>query len=204
MINRKQHWDQIYIDKSPLDVSWYQKEPALSLGLIQHSNIRKDEFIIDVGGGASILVDRLLHRGYTRLAVLDISTKALEVAKQRLADRATEIEWHRQDITGFQPAHKYALWHDRAVFHFLIEAADRKKYVEVLKRSLTLQGHLILAAFAIGGPERCSGLDIVQYDSIKISRELGTDFRLVEETTESHVTPAGKEQKFSYFRFVRL
>lgn len=204
MLDREKHWEKIYSDKSPLEVSWYQNEPALSLNLIQHANIRKDDFIIDVGGGASLLVDRLMDSGYTRLAVLDISAKALEVAKERLSERATEIEWHRQDITRFRPEHQYKLWHDRAVFHFLTETADRRKYVEALKRSLSPRGHLILAAFAIGGPEKCSGLDIMQYDSTRLSRELGTDFRLVEEASEMHKTPAGKEQYFSYFRFIRL
>ena len=159
--------------------------------------------VIDVGGGASLLVDRLLEKGYSRLAVLDISERALDVAKQRLGDKASLIEWHAQDITCFQPAHQYSLWHDRAVFHFLTEAVDRRKYVETLKRSLAPHGHVILAAFAIGGPRKCSNLDIVQYDTDKIISELGSEFKLEETASEIHQTPGGKTQQFSYFRFTR-
>lgn len=201
MIDMKQHWEQIYQDKSPLEVSWYQKDPTMSLNLIRHSGTRRDDYIIDVGGGASLLVDRLRDAGYSRLAVLDISARALELAQLRLGKTANRIEWHVADITRFQPGHRYALWHDRAVFHFLTSARDRRNYVDTLKRSLLPAGQIILAAFAIGGPEKCSGLEIVQYDYDKLSRELGDGFRLLEEASETHQTPSGKLQQFSYFRF---
>jgi len=200
-MNRKNHWEDVYKDKSPLDVSWYQSEPVLSLQFIHNTQIDHDAAIIDVGGGASVLVDHLCKQGYSNIAVLDISAKALSCVKDRLGDRADYIEWYDEDVTCFKPAHQFALWHDRAVFHFLTDKTDRRNYVDVLKRALMPNGHLIIAAFAIGGPTKCSGLDIVQYDAEKLKAELGEDFELVEEANEKHVTPSKTEQQFSYFRF---
>ena len=204
MIDRKAHWENVYQEKSPLDVSWYQGEPALSLELIHHSQIARDAAIIDVGGGASLLVDCLSKEGFTKLAVLDISEKALSCAKKRLGDFAQNIEWYESDITQFYAPHQFSLWHDRAVFHFLTKKSDRKNYVKSLKNALRPGGHVIIAAFAIGGPDKCSGLDIVQYDAAKLIAELGKDFELVEERSEVHITPANKEQKFMYFRFTKI
>lgn len=203
MTDRKNHWENIYSEKSPLEVSWYQKEPTLSLNLIQNCQLEKSRAIIDVGGGASLLVDKLLEQGYSKLAVLDISANALELAKQRLGAKADTVEWYASDITEFVAPHSFALWHDRAVFHFLTEAMDRQKYIAALKAALPSGGYVILAAFAIGGPTMCSGLNIVQYDAAKICHELGDDFELIEEGGETHLTPAGKEQLFGCFRFVR-
>jgi SAM-dependent methyltransferase len=203
MHSRKQHWEEVYRDKSPLEVSWYQTEPRTSLELIAHSGIGRDEPLIDVGGGASLLVDCLQATNHTRITVLDISGRALTHARQRLGARAAEVEWVEADVTQFTPTHRFALWHDRAVFHFLTEAADRQGYVESLKRALRPDGQVIIAAFAIGGPSRCSNLDIVQYDADKLLRELGPDFRLEEQRTEIHRTPAGKEQQFAFFRLRR-
>lgn len=201
-MDRKKHWERIYTDKSPLEVSWYQAEPTLSLQLIHATKLDKDASIIDVGGGASVLVDRLYNEGFCNLAVLDISAKALDRAKDRLGDMTKEIEWIEADVTEFVAPHQFDLWHDRAVFHFLTEAEDRRKYVEALKRTLRPGGHLVLASFAIGGPTKCSGIDICQYDSAKLQDELGGRFRLVDETGEIHITPTNHEQEFSYFRFI--
>ena len=201
MFDRKDHWENIYKDKNASDVSWYQSEPVLSLQLICNTQIDTDAAIIDVGGGASVLVDSLFEQGYNNLAVLDISANALGSVKDRLGDKADNVEWFVDDVTCFNPPHQFSLWHDRAVFHFLTDEADRRNYVEVLKRALILEGHLIIAAFAIGGPKKCSGLDIVQYDAEKLQAELGEDFELVEEASEKHVTPSKMEQQFSYFRF---
>lgn len=203
MSDRKAHWQKIYQNKSPLDVSWYQKKPELSLQLIHRSLERKDEAIIDVGGGASLLVDYLCKEGYSNLSVLDISAHALDSAEHRLEGLAETVEWVECDITEFVPPQRYALWHDRAVFHFLTEESDRKKYVNVLQRALKPGGNVIIAAFAVGGPERCSGLEIVQYDASKLLWALGDGFGLLEEAGELHITPANKEQKFAYFRLVR-
>jgi len=203
MIDRKKHWDSVYQDKSSSDVSWYQEEPLLSLELIRGAQLSRDEPIIDVGGGASVLVDYLCKEGFTNLAVLDISKKALSCAKHRLGDLAQDIEWYESDITQFEAPHPFSLWHDRAVFHFLTDASDRKAYIKALKQALRPGGCLIIAAFAIGGPEKCSGLDIVQYDSEKIAEELGEEFNLIEMRNELHITPANHEQKFMYFSFTR-
>jgi SAM-dependent methyltransferase len=202
MIDRKAHWQKIYQDKGSTDVSWYQQEPSLSLELIGDTGIHLDDPVIDVGGGTSLLVDHLLDLGYANLAVLDISGVALNHAKARLAKRSTDIEWFEADITEFQSPHPFLLWHDRAVFHFLTEPQDRIKYVNALNQALLPGGHVIIAAFAIGGPEKCSGLDIVQYDAGKISAEMGESFRLVDQRAEVHLTPANKEQLFQYFRFI--
>ena len=202
-MNRKAHWEGIYSNKSPLEVSWYQKEPTLSLQLIEKTGLSTDAAIIDIGGGASILVDHLNERGYKHLAVLDISGNALDFAKHRLAAAADEIEWFEADITTFQAPHQFDLWHDRAVFHFLTDANDRQRYIKILKQTLKPGGHLIMAAFAIGGPTKCSGLDIVQYDANKLLTELGNGFTLLEEKSEMHITPADREQQFSYFHFMK-
>lgn len=201
--DRKAHWQNIYREKSALDVSWYQKKPALSLALIRNTQLASDDSIIDVGGGASMVVDHLCKEGFTNLTVLDISENALLSAKKRLGDSAKRIEWFEADITQFIAPRPFSLWHDRAVFHFLRDQADRTRYVGALKAALRPGGHLIIAAFAIGGPEKCSGLEIVQYDAEKLIAELGADFKLLEESSEVHMTPANKEQKFTYFRFIR-
>lgn len=203
MFDRKAHWQNIYQEKSPLDVSWYQKEPKLSLELIHRAGVRDDEATIDVGGGSSVLVDFLCKEGFTKLSVLDISENALADAKKRLGEAGKNIEWFEADITKFSPPHKFSLWHDRAVFHFLTDESDRKKYVSTLLQTLRPKGHLIIASFAIGGPEQCSGLEIVQYDSSKLKAELGEEFEMVEEISEIHITPTNKKQKFKYFRFIR-
>lgn len=202
-MNRKQHWEGVYSAKSPLEVSWYQKAPVLSLRLIAATGVARDAPVIDVGGGASVLVDSLLAAGYTRLSVLDISAQALAHARQRLGTQAAQVEWLEADITSFVPPHAYSVWHDRAVFHFLTDADDRRRYVQAVQQGIGVGGHLIIAAFAIGGPLQCSGLDIVQYDAAKLSAEIGPGFRLVEAADELHATPAGKEQKFGYYRFRR-
>jgi SAM-dependent methyltransferase len=175
----------------------------VSLRLIDASGVGKDEGVLDVGGGASVLVDCLLDAGFRRLAVLDISAAALAQARQRLGGRASEVEWFETDVTGFQPARRYGLWHDRALFHFLTDPADRSKYVQTLIRTLVPGGHILIATFAIDGPHKCSGLDVIRYDAGSIISELGAEFQLVEQVDETHVTPWHTQQKFSYFHFVR-
>jgi SAM-dependent methyltransferase len=203
MPDRKTHWENIYENKSPFEVSWHQEEPLLSLQLIRNTRLALNAPIIDVGGGASMLVDKLCDEGYTNIGVLDVSANALAHAKDRLADKASGVEWYEEDVTEFKPPQQFSLWHDRAVFHFLTAKADRDKYVKVLKRALQPGGHLIIMAFAIGGPKKCSGLDIVQYDAKKLMTELGQGFELVESGHEVHLTPSGGEQKFAYFHFRR-
>jgi SAM-dependent methyltransferase len=202
--DNKAHWNEVYEKLAPREVSWYQIEPTLSLELIARTEIPKEAPIIDVGGGASTLVDSLLVHGFSDLAVLDLSGKALAHARRRLGANGARVEWFEQDITEFSAPRRFSLWHDRAVFHFLTETGQRELYMEALRRAIAPGGHVIIAAFAIGGPTRCSGLDIVQYDARKIKVELGPEFRLVEELSELHITPAAQGQKFGFFRFVRV
>lgn len=204
MSERRTHWEQVYEKKPPSTVSWFQPEPTLSLQLIENSGVARTDAIIDVGGGASTLVDCLQARGYENLSVLDIAAGALELAKERLGDAAEKVRWHASDVTSFVPPQTYDLWHDRAVFHFLTNPSDREKYVDVLKRAVPKGGHVIIATFAIGGPKKCSGLDVEQYDAPKLLETLGAEFRLLEEACETHITPAKAKQTFSYFRLMRL
>ncbi len=203
MFNRKNYWQKVYQDKSSLEFSWYQKKPSLSLEFINKTLITKEDAIIDVGGGASLLIDYLYNEGFTNLAVLDISKNALLSAKKRLGDSAKNIDWFDADITQFHTPHSFSLWHDRAVFHFLSNKSDRQSYIKILKQTVKPNGHVIIAVFAIGGPEKCSGLDIVQYNTEKLMAELGEDFTFIEEKNEVHITPNNTEQKFTYFRFIK-
>ncbi len=199
----KAHWEKVYGSKSPKEVSWYQAEPTVSLDLIRASGIVDEAPIIDVGGGASVLADSLLDEGFKHITVLDISGAALACARNRMLRKAAAINWIEADVTQFSPPQPFALWHDRAVFHFLTEEDDREKYAAALRQGLVPGGHLIVATFAKGGPERCSGLDIVQYDSDKLLGVLGSDFRLADQRTEQHLTPGGTQQKFAWFHLTR-
>lgn len=203
MHDRRAHWEQIYTSKPPQEVSWYQAEPRVSLDLIGASGAAPDASLIDVGGGASTLVDHLLGSGYVHIAVLDISARALALARRRLGSAADSVEWYEADITRFVPPRRFALWHDRAVFHFLTDPADRRRYLETLRHALHPDGQVIIAAFAPGGPAKCSGLDVVHYDAPRLAAELGMEFKLEEQRSEAHRTPAGKEQPFSFFRLRR-
>ncbi len=204
MSESKEHWEKVYREKSPLAVSWYQLEPHLSLALIDKTAVPLDAPVIDIGGGASTLVDRLCERGYTNVSVLDLSAAALAHSKHRLAQAGARVHWYEEDVIRFRPPQRYALWHDRAVFHFLTKGADREAYVDVLKQALAPGGHLVMLTFALDGPARCSGLDIVQYDAEKLSAELGAEFVLLETGREAHLTPSGNQQNFAYFRFIHL
>lgn len=199
----KAHWETIYTDLLPEEVSWYQEEPTLSLELIRRAGLGPDGAIVDIGGGASVLVDSLLAAGYRNVTVLDLSAHALAHAAQRLGARAKQVEWIEADVTDVVLPRVYDLWHDRAAFHFLTEAGDRKRYLETMTRSVRDGGDAIIATFAIGGPTKCSGLEVVQYDAQKLSSELGPAFSLIDQRAECHVTPTGKEQQFGYFLFRR-
>ena len=200
-MNRQEYWNQVYLTKGSEDVSWHQRRPDLSLALIAASGLVKDAGIINVGGGASTLVDFLLDDGHTRLAVLDLSGVALSLSRTRLGARADRVEWFEADVTSFHPPHRFDLWHDRAVFHFLTAADDRRGYVATLRRTLQRGGIVVLSTFALDGPPKCSGLDVVHYDEPSILAELGAEFQLREVRREIHVTPWQSEQHFIYFRF---
>jgi|TARA_R110001606_G_scaffold328249_2_gene475388 SAM-dependent methyltransferase len=202
--DKKAYWQNIYEQKNATDVSWFQSIPMISLELISRCSLDLSDQIIDVGGGASVLVDHLLEKGHTNIAVLDISGAALAASRRRLGESALAVNWIESDITTFTHEVQFALWHDRAVFHFLTDAEDRRHYVRSLKNALRVGGHLIIVSFAVGGPEKCSGLPIVQYDAEKLAAELGLGFKLVEERSEEHITPAQQVQQFAYFRFERV
>jgi SAM-dependent methyltransferase len=200
--NDQAHWERVYADGYE-DVSWFQASPDLSLRLIKSSGVAKDAGIIDVGGGASSLADCLLDEGYLPLAVLDISPTALRYERDRLGSRARMVNWFEADVTTFDPPRRFGLWHDRAVFHFLIHPTERRAYVQTLRRTLTSNGTVIIATFAMDGPTRCSGLPVERYDAQKIGAELGPEFSLIEQASEVHRTPLGTAQAFSYFHFRR-
>ncbi len=198
--SRKTHWEQVYQDKPVDQVSWFQREPRRSLELIEASSTAKDAPIIDVGAGASVLVDQLLLNGYTDLSVLDISKNALDISKRRLGNHATDVAWLVDDVTEFQPGRSFALWHDRAVFHFLTDPSQQSAYRSALMRALASGGQAIIGTFAVDGPLRCSGLEIAQYDAASMQAVMGADFTLLQESRESHTTPAGSIQNFAWFR----
>lgn len=203
-MNATEHWEKIYRENDPAkEVSWHQPQPTVSLKLITATGIAKTAAILDVGAGASVLVDYLLHASFRNVAVLDISGAAIEFAQRRLGARATEVTWFDCDIAEFNPSRPFALWHDRALFHFFTDADARRKYVRVLKRTLLPDGHVIIGTFATNGPTRCCGLEVVRYSAAAICAELGDEFQLLEQFDETHVTPWNSEQKFAWFRFQR-
>jgi trans-aconitate methyltransferase len=203
MSDRRRHWEAVYGERKPEETSWFQESPSLSLELIRGAASSKDARIVDVGGGASRLTDSLVDAGFTALTVLDISGRALAYSQERLGARAKEAAWIESDVTGFSPSAPYDVWHDRAVFHFLTEKADRDAYLEVLGRSLKPGGAVILAAFAPDGPEKCSGLPVRRYDAGMIRETFGDGFELVREESETHLTPWKTEQRFGYFLLMR-
>ena len=195
----KAHWEHIYRSKDVREVSWFQEHAAESVELIKNTGVGLEAKIIDVGGGASTLVDDLLDQGYSEITVLDISAAALRQSQNRLGQRASRVTWLELDITRAELAPDvYDVWHDRAVFHFLTNEADRAQYVQAVLRSVKTGGHIIVASFGLGGPEKCSGLNVVRYSAETMHREFGNDFELVDARTEVHHTPIGADQQFIY------
>lgn len=198
-MDRKNHWDGVYASKKPNELSWYQTCLGKSLELIGATGVDEHAGIIDLGGGASSLVDDLLASGYTKLTVLDISATAIQTAQTRLGARAKEVTWLEADVTKAQlPEHGYDVWHDRAVFHFLTDAEDRHRYVNAVNHAVKPGGHVIVATFGPHGPLQCSGLDIARYTPEQLYAEFGGDYQLLRSITEDHVTPAGNHQEFIY------
>jgi 2-polyprenyl-3-methyl-5-hydroxy-6-metoxy-1,4-benzoquinol methylase len=201
--DREAHWESVYSTKGDAGLSWYQREPRLSLELIQSVTPSPGGRLIDVGGGASTLVDRLLDLPFERMAVLDVSETALGRARARLGERATRVDWIVADITEVQSLPTFDVWHDRAVFHFLTEPMDRRKYIELACQAIHPGGHLIIATFTADGPRRCSDLDVCCYNAETMGAELGEGFSLIREARESHTTPWGSSQAFFYGVFER-
>jgi 2-polyprenyl-3-methyl-5-hydroxy-6-metoxy-1,4-benzoquinol methylase len=195
------HWNSVYQSRTDAELSWTQADPALSLALIRE--VCPSGRVIDVGGGTSPLAGRLLELGYS-VAVLDISEAAIDSARKRLGDRAAQVAWVVADVTAMPALGEYDVWHDRAVFHFLIDPADRAAYAALLKRTIPAGGHAVIATFALDGPEKCSGLPVRRYDGPSLQAELGPDFRLMKSVPGMHVTPWGKPQSFQYSVFERI
>ena len=193
------HWQKVYRTKKPTEVSWYQPTAVLSLGMIRRVAPDRSAAIIDVGGGASTLVDGLLADGYNRVTVLDVSGAALAEASARVAKDAARVTWLEANVLDtVLSASAYDVWHDRAVFHFLTDSADRKRYVEQVHASVRLGGYVIVATFAQDGPTKCSGLDVARYAPQELHGQFGSDLQLLESAREEHHTPAGSIQPFIY------
>lgn len=204
MVDVRRHWEQVYETKPADAVSWFQTRPNTSLMFIADSGLSPDAPVIDVGGGASTLIDHLLDLGYANVSVLDISAHALAQAKTRLgAARARRVHWLVQDVTRFVPPQPYALWHDRAVFHFLTDEAAKSAYLAAVRRSVAPGGTVILATFAADGPTQCSGLQVTRYDANTLSALFGSEFARVATARDMHVTPWGSIQAFTYLRLRR-
>jgi SAM-dependent methyltransferase len=200
---REKHWDGVYSSKASTEVSWYQEVPVKSLDLIGASGVSLNAPIIDVGGGASTLVDHLLDAGYADLTVLDLSETAFDHSRKRLGGRADFVNWIVSDVVHFEPQRSYQLWHDRAVLHFLTDATDRERYVGVLGRALAPGGYAVIATFGPEGPLKCSGLEIRRYTVRMMEELLGAAFELHSHEIENHQTPTGATQQFLYTCWIR-
>jgi SAM-dependent methyltransferase len=198
-MKQKEHWERVYATKPTDAVSWFQEHPEHSLRLIRGTGVPLSASIIDVGGGASTLVDDLLRSGYSNLTVLDLSAIALAAAQARLGAQSTGVRWLEADVTETElPIHAYDVWHDRAVFHFLTAPDDRQAYVRQVLRAVKPGGHVIVATFAEDGPNECSGLPVVRYRANELHAEFGGPFTLLQHEKEEHHTPFGTVQQFVY------
>ena len=202
LFDRATHWDKAYAGKGEAGVSWFQLSPDFSLSLIESIAGGTPLSVIDIGGGASRLVDAGVARGWS-MAVLDVSHNALDIARERLGAAAGEVDWIVADITVWRPLHTYDVWHDRAVFHFLTDAGDRAAYADRLRAALKSGGHAVIATFAPDGPERCSGLPVQRYDAPSLHAAIGDGFRLAAAHREVHATPWGSTQSFQFSMFER-
>jgi SAM-dependent methyltransferase len=201
-MSRRAHWEQVYTGKPSDRLGWYRPRLETPLEWIRDLDLGPGAAIIDVGGGASTLVDHLLDDGHSSVTVLDIAAPALDLVKARLGDRSALVTWLCGDITDVELAQDaYDLWHDRAVFHFLTEPDDRRRYRQNLGRALRPGGYLIVGVFAPEAPPRCSGLPVQRYDLEQLLDELGQDFTLLRQQKELHVTPGGVEQMYLYCQF---
>jgi 2-polyprenyl-3-methyl-5-hydroxy-6-metoxy-1,4-benzoquinol methylase len=199
----RERWERIYASRSPDEVSWYEPVPAISRTLIAEAVAKGAESVIDIGGGASSLVDHVLDLGVERVAVLDISESALGMSKRRLGSRASSVEWIVGDVTVLDDLGRFDVWHDRAVFHFLTDEEDRRHYVRLAERTVRPDGTAVMATFASDGPERCSGLEVRRYDSAQLAAQCGAGFELSQTQRHVHMTPGSVRQNFLYATFRR-
>lgn len=197
------HWEDVYSMKAETAVSWYQPHSTRSLALLASSAPGSDAAIIDIGGGASTLVDDLSAQGYTDLSVLDVAEAALAKTKERLGTSAARVAWLVADVSQWHPPRAYDVWHDRAVFHFLTQSYQQDAYISALQAGTHIGSVVIIATFALDGPERCSGLPVQRYSPATLAKRLGAQFALTAEALEIHSTPWGSEQRFQYSLFRR-
>jgi len=198
-MSSKDYWDAVYRTKPADGVSWFRPHLERSLAFLEGTKLALDARVIDVGGGASTLVDDLLERGYVNVTVLDLSQAALDATQARLGERAARVQWLCADVTDARlPEAAYDFWHDRAVFHFLRDPASRARYVDAVRRSLKPGGHIVVATFGPHGPEKCSGLEVMRFSAEALHDEFGSDFAREADATEMHTTPWGTEQEFVY------
>jgi len=200
-VSRKNHWEKVYTTKAENEVSWFQEAPAPSLELIKLVGAIRSSAIIDIGGGASRLVDSLVSQGYEDVTVLDLSAAALASARSRMGGKANQATWIAADVTTWEPSRTYDVWHDRAAFHFLTDPNDQAAYVARLRHALRLGGHAIIGTFALDGPERCSGLAVSRYDATSLAATLGGGFKLIDTLRHEHTTPWGVTQRFQFSTF---
>jgi SAM-dependent methyltransferase len=200
---RRAHWNEIYTSRSDSEVSWFEPAPDTSIALIERAGIGPDAAAIDIGGGASRLVDWLLARRLAHVAVLDLSEAALDAARRRLGPAADGVEWIVADVTAWRPERTYDLWHDRAALHFLIDPADQRAYVEALNLALVPGGTVIIGTFALDGPERCSGLPVARHDAATLGDLLGPGYTFLFDHQHTHHTPGEVAQRFQYSAFRR-
>jgi methyltransferase family protein len=203
-MNREAHWDTVYSTKAENQVSWFEALPSVSLEMIDAAGVAPETCLIDVGGGESHLIDVLLARGLECLAVLDVSKTAIQHAQARIGAPGQVVTWLLTDVTAHWFVKPMDIWHDRAVFHFLIDAEDRRRYRERLRQTLKVRGTAIIATFAPDGPKKCSGLPVARYSPESLGEELGAGFILMESRRHIHRTPWGTDQAFQYSRFSRL
>jgi len=197
MSDAHDHWQRVFTTKADAEVSWYQPRPEVSLELITAAAPDRDAAIIDVGGGTSTLTDHLLAAGYHDLTVLDISEAALTRTRERLGADAGKVAWIAADIAEWTPHRRWDVWHDRAAFHFLTDTRRQDAYIGALTEGTAPNATVIIATFALDGPERCSGLPVQRYSPETLAARLGPEFALLEGRTEDHLTPAGALQRFS-------
>jgi SAM-dependent methyltransferase len=190
------HWETVHERVGPRGGSWYQAEPRISVALIQAFAVAKDTPIIDVGGGSSRLVDELIQQGFSDISVLDVSARALQLARARLGAAASRVRWLREDLLDWEPPRAYGLWHDRALFHFLVEPEQQERYVSLLRASVSPGGVVIMATFAPDGPDHCSGLPVARYRPQELVDVLGEGFTCLGSWREDHPTPGGATQPF--------
>ncbi len=201
--SRQAHWENVYETKGEREVSWFQDDPAPSLDLIARAGATESSGIVDIGGGASRLVDALLARGHRNISVLDVSAAALANARERLGRNADHADWIVADVTTWRPETTYDIWHDRAAFHFLNESEEQAAYADRLRQALKIGGHAIIGTFALDGPEKCSGLPVTRHSAESIAAVLGEGFALRDSRTHQHRTPWNSVQNFQFSTFVR-